>query len=287
MTTTATAATRRTALQWLIGGTLGAGLAPMGLTAPALDFEDPADLLTAIAKMRASTDDRLVLGWLIGRRYAVVDTLATPMFGILAGTFSRYRQIDATTYEGRSFEVAYFTGLETGKLLETWQNPITGKTIEVQHVRMGPSRFLLRAPGLVFTRPTGSAVGMERYHRFLPAVVHREDVWISEDIRVSGTPPGPDAKPFAYNEMTTYQAKRTDLENDGLATVPTHVFFHNLVSYRPWMGFGAAPGHTTARGSGTRIARVEDFPRQYLELTERYHPDALEDPLGILDGEAD
>ena len=64
--------TRRTALKLIAGSALGAGIAPLGFTAPGLNLKDPADFLTAIAKMRASLDDRLVMGWVIGRRYAVV-----------------------------------------------------------------------------------------------------------------------------------------------------------------------------------------------------------------------
>ena len=50
------------------------------------------------------------------------------------------------------------------------------------------------------------------------------------------------------------------------------------------MGFGDLPGHTTAQASGVRVAHVEDFPRYYLKLTERYYPDVLENPLAVLKG---
>ncbi len=273
---------RRTALKLFAGGAQAAGTARMGLAASRLDLRDPADFLTAIVKMRASADDRLVIGWVIGRRYAVVNSIATPMLGILAATFSRFRRFSDEMYEGRSFELAYFTDLETGKLARTWKNPITGVTVEVPQTRMGPSTIQLTAAGLRVPNPSGEAGGMAINHRFLPAVSHGPDVWISEEISVSGTPPVPNAKPFAYNEMTTYQAQRADLDNPALATVPTRVQFHSLVSFRPWMGFGDTPGHTTARGSGTRVARMQDLPGYYLELTERHHPDVLRDPLAIL-----
>ncbi len=277
--------TRRDALKLIAGGTLGASMAPVASASQGLDLDDSRDFLTAIAKMRASTDDRLVIGWVIGRRYAVVDSIATPMLGILAATFSRFRKVNDELYEGRSLEVAYFTDLATGKLLEQWTNPISGTVVEVPKTRMGPSTVQLTAAGLRVPSPSGEASGMSIGHRFLPAVTHGGDVWISEEIQVAGTPPVPNAKPFAYNEMTTYQARRTDLDNPELATVPTRVQYHSLVSFRPWMGFGDTVGHTTARGAGTRVARIEDLPPYYLELTERYHPDVLEDPLAILAGE--
>ncbi|MDJ0929399.1 MAG: hypothetical protein QNJ73_17300, partial [Gammaproteobacteria bacterium] len=36
----------------------------------------------ALAKMRGCTDDRLIIGWVIGSRYAIVDHRAIPMLGI-------------------------------------------------------------------------------------------------------------------------------------------------------------------------------------------------------------
>ena len=251
---------------------------------PGLDLSDPGDFLTAVVKLRGSVDDRLCLGWVIGTRYAVVDHEAIPMMGILAGTFSRYRRVSNHAYEAQSIEVAYFTDLATRQLLETWENPVTGKVIEVPQVRMGPASFMMTAEGLTIQRAAGEAVGMELRHRFKPAVTRGNDVWITEEIHVNGTPPGAGAKPFVYNEMSTYHGLRSDLEDPAQAAVPTAIGFHGLVTWRPWMGFGDVPGHTTAHAAGTRVNRIEDFPKYYLELTERFHPDVLDNPLGVLDG---
>jgi hypothetical protein len=51
------------------------------------------------------------------------------------------------------------------------------------------------------------------------------------------------------------------------------------------MGFGDTEGVTNARGIGRRAERVEDLPPYYLELTERYQPDVLNDPLAVLAAE--
>jgi hypothetical protein len=276
---------RRGMLQMLGGLSLGATAIPT-FGAGELQFDNPPDFLTAITKMRGSTDDRLVMGWVIGTRYAVVNHKATPMMGILAATFSRYRKINPTTYEARALEIAYFTDLRTGKRLETWQNPFTGKTVEVPLTRMGPARLLMTADGLQ-VETTGEASGMVLHHSFRPAVIQGDFVWITEEINVEGLRPGAESKPFVYNEMSTYQSRLSDLENPALATVPTHIQFHGLVTYRPWMGFGESPGHTTAQGAGLRVERVEDLPPYYLELTERLHPGVLDDPLAALDPDSD
>lgn len=260
----------------LLGARFAAAATPAGL-----DLSKRADLLTAIAKMRGATDERLTAGYLIGTRYAVPDKRLIPMMGILAVTFSRYRRIDAETFEARALEIAYFTDLATGKLIDTWKNPVTGTVVDVQQTRMGPSTLRVTADGLQVARPAGEASGLELKHRFLAPVVVGDDVWLTEDIRVEG-PPGP--RPFVYNELSTYHASKAQLDDPARAAAATRVDYQSLISYRPWMGFADAPGHTVARGAGARVARIEDLPPYFLELTRQRHPDVLKDPLGVLAG---
>lgn len=270
-----------------LGGMAAAGafaLPAAGLATPAFNLRNRGDFLTACMKMRGSIDDRLCIGWVIGTRYAVIDHKAIPMMGLLAATFSQGRKISDEAYEVRAIEVAYFTDLQDRKLLETWQNPVTGETVEVPQTRMGPARLIVTADGLDVETPAGEARGFELKHRFNPAVTRGDDVWVTEVIGIDGARPG--QMPFIYNEMTTYHARMSDLADPGQATVATNVDFHGLVTFRPWMGFGDIPGHTTARGSGMRAARIEDLPPYYLELTGKYHPDVLNDPLAVLAGES-
>lgn len=269
-----------------IGGAALAAASPLSASATGLDLSDPRDRLTALAKMRGSTNGSLTIGWVIGERYAVVDQQAIPMVGILAGTFSQYRRRDADTFEARALEVAYFTDLETGKLLDTWKNPVTGQIVEVPQTRMGPSLILMRADGLEVPRPSGEATGMTIQHHFDAPIQLHGRVWITEEIRVASEPRKPGGQAFRYNEMTTYESRLDDLNDPAVTSAPVNVQFQSLVSFRPWMGFGDTPGHTTARGFGGRETRVEDLPPYYVELTERYHADVLNDPIAALQASA-
>ncbi len=271
---------RRQTLLALGGLALGAAARPAWPASP-LDLANRQDRLTAIAKMRGSTDGRLSIGFVIGTRYAVPEHQAIPMLGILAATFSQYRRLDADNFEARSIEVAFFTDLETGRLLETWKNPVTGKVVDVPQTRMGPSLIRMTADGLVVPQPGGGPPGFTLTHRFLEPVVVGDDVWLTEDIRAQG---GPAGQPFVYNELSTYHASKSALDDPAAASVAARIDYQSLITYRPWMGFDDTPGHTIARGSGARAAGVEALPAYYLELARRYHGDVIDDPLGVLAG---
>ncbi len=269
---------RRQTLLALGGFALGTAVRP-AWAAPQLDLANRQDRLTAIAKMRGSTDGRLSIGFVIGTRYAVPEHNAIPMLGILAATFSQYRRVDADNFEARSIEVAFFTDLASGRLLETWKNPVTGKVVDVPQTRIGPSLIRMTADGLVVPQPGGGPSGFTLTHRFLEPLVVGDDVWITEDIRAQG---GPAEQPFVYNELSTYHARKSELDDPAVAAAATRVDYQSLITYRPWMGFEDAPGHTIARGAGARVAGVESLPGYYLELARRYHADVIDDPLGVL-----
>ena len=279
-----------------VGGSLGVGAyllsgcgsnstesAAPAATAPArqrLDLGKPADFLTAIIKMRGSTVPKLSMGFVIGSYYGIVDDQATPLFGVLAGTFSLYEQLDNATYRARALEVAYFTDIDTGQLLETWDNPYTGETVSVPQTRMGPSTTLVRAEGLEILRASGEAVGMELNHRFRPAVTVGDQVWVTEEIKAVAAIPG--RKPFVYNEMSTYHSNRDDLEDPNQASVRANVEFHSIISWRPWMQMGGRPGHLTGRGSGQHVKAYAELPPLYQTLNAEHHPDVAENALALL-----
>ena len=275
---------RRMALGGLAATAAAQLYGPKGASAhELLDLNNPRDFLTALAKMRGSTDERITMGWVRGTRYALVDDYATPMWNILAGTFFHFRPVDADNYEIRSIEVAYFTDLETDKLLETWTNPITNAVVDIPQTRMGPTIIQMSAEKLTIPNPAGEASGMKINHRFRPAVVVGDDVFITEEIRVdSGVPKTEGGFRFVYNENSTYQASLSELSEPANTSVSSLVQFNGAVSFRPWMGFGDVKGHTISRGSGRHISSVDGFDPYYVELTRQYHPDVLDDIEGVL-----
>ena len=265
-----------------LGGGIALPMAGVGMARPqqALDLSVPQDFLTAIVKMRGGTTPTLNMGFVIGGYYGVVDDRATPLFGVLAGTFTQYHPVDDLSYRIKALEVAYFTDLDTGELLETWDNPYTGETVTVPQTRMGPSTTLITPAGLKIERASGEAVNMQLSHRFRPAITVGDQVWVTEEIQAVAAPPG--RKAFVYNEMSTYQGNRKDLEDPDQASVRSNVEFHSIISWRPWMKMGDHPGHLTGRASGQHVKSFDELPAYYQELTRKHHPDVAADALELL-----
>ena len=59
--------------------------------------------------------------------------------------------------------------------------------------------------------------------------------------------------------------------------------FQSVTSWREWFQADDVGGHTTARGTGMKIRRKEDFPPEYLAAARARHPDLIADPDAVLD----
>ncbi len=275
----------------LLGGIGAAGLAASGVTQAQaagheniLDFSKREDRMTALIKMRCSMDDRIVMGGVKGLYYGVVNNKITPLYGVLAGTVARYKQIDEWRYEGASFEVAYFTEWETGEVMETFDNPYTGETVEVPHTRLGPSKLIIGLDGREIPSDSPRLAGMDINHRFIPPRVEHDTVVLVEEIRV-GTPEDFSGPQFHYNEVTTYRAQMADLANPDVMIANDSTHFNGIVSWRPWLKMGDHRGHLFGTATGGRYATVDDYPPYYVEMTNKHHPDVFGDTAALLAGE--
>lgn len=246
-----------------------------------LDLKKKSDFHIAVQKMRGALDDRVCMGGITGLYYGVVDGVLIPLYGVLAGTFSRYVKLPDGNYEGRSFEIAYFTDWDTGDLIDKFKNPFTGETVDVPQTRMGPSKILITADGFRPLAATSERSGMVFNNRFLPARVVNNDVWIVDETRVS-TPPDFKGPKFLYNEVTTLHTTLTELNDPNLKQTPTLVHFNLLVGWRPWLKMGDRPGHLLGNGTGRRYSKLTDYPPKYQEYCKKFHADAWADPAAIL-----
>ncbi len=247
---------------------------------PDIDLLSPQQRLRAFMMMRGALDDRLVVGFVSGTYYGVVGDKMTPLYGLAAATFSRYRPMADGGYAGVGLEQAYFTDLDTGKVLETWLNPYTGETVTVPETRFEP-RALTIDQNLRFGPPV-TAPGVTVDQSVLPPQIIGDDIWFTERILSEIEPAGAD-KAFHYNELTTMHASRADVMNPDAKRVPCDTHFSATVGWRPWLKMADRPGHLLGDGQGRYGVAVDNLPPVWLEATLRSRPEIIHDPLAVLE----
>jgi hypothetical protein len=268
------------------------GWLPRVPAARSLDLNNQTDLLRAMIKMRGSLDSDLVIGWLRAKRFAVSRGRIEPLCGLIAATFSRFRQVSDELVEAVALEVTHYTDFETGALLDELTMPFANTTVTVPPYRFGPAR-------------TRFAVDLDERERFAPQADTTESdfspagtVLMTKSIRREGVldgdlllrheehgrvyPDDSEVPTLFYKESTIWSAPEQAVLDSQNRRVNSRVSYSAMTSWRPWMQMGDLPGHTSSNGFGGRVDSIADLPEDFLRYTEQRHPDVLEDPESLL-----
>ena len=97
-----------------------------------LDLLTAKDNIYAFAKTWGTLGDEPVFGGHQGVFFAVIgNRRAMPLFGYVGFGSLQFRILPNGDAEYRGKDATYYTDLATGELLDTWQNPYTGKSVKV------------------------------------------------------------------------------------------------------------------------------------------------------------
>jgi hypothetical protein len=273
-----------------VGGLAGIGLIA-GVTSCAekndridmghYDLSDLNDLLELQAKLRGSLDERMVVSWIRATQYAVVDTVVTPLYHLLNGSFQKFTRVDDCKFSITMLELAYFTDLETGEPLSEFRNPYTNKTGTFPPALLGPNTVSLTTGGL--QPPDNFPFGTLTFDGKLgPAFTDGGDVWVREETLVRMDSDSPAFGNYIYNEIVTYKGSWADANDPAIASMDSCVTYNTTSNWRPWMMPGETPGHIMSEGYGKKVSGVDGLPADYLAIARKLDPEVIADPATIL-----
>ena len=269
-----------------------------------LDYSDPVDNLYAFGKMWAGYDEP-VIGGFHGLMYARIgDRRMVPVFGYTGTGVLLAKMDDNGDLWVKSRETGYFTDLETGDILETWDNPFTGKTVEVYHFynpnlvgKIGKEipKFFFGAEGDSPTLMNEGTVFPDaegRYPFVLPFHSYGDDMMLSWDytheytnpVTPAGWPRSSTGPRISPSEHFTFQCSRKQLEDRDDPTVRMVAGFSRISQFWPFMEMGGTPyadGSLFGRMfSHKGLPGTDDVPPKVLAYIEKNAPEFLEIPEG-------
>lgn len=278
---------RRTAIG-LIGA---AAAAPALRTQPAhaaqleLDTANPEHTLMITRKLAHTMDDSTVFWWAKLRRMVVVDKIVTPMWNVWVSAILNTRDIDDRGgYETTAISMVFYTDLETGEYLRQFDNPFTGKTVDIGYFPARPSKRISTLDGPK-AGPERPGYRVTASHPLGPAMIEGNDVWVRDDDSTQMEPMTPDAgPPFRVNDWSTYHGALSDVANPDVANAPATWHFNDILSFPPWLGMSDMPGDFVSRGFGRKVGDFGGMPEELQALIKMRHPDVFGDPAGALAG---
>lgn len=257
-----------------------------------LDLTTPDGNREAMARFMGNTDLKSTkYGWFEGVVYGVrPNERNRELFGFSGFSCAKLLPNDPDSDKGYKKilrEVAFYTDLETGDVIEQWTNPYLNETVKVIPIANDPFNFKISsyAPtppkygGLNTEQPPkiplqldwsrrGDVLNLnERIHLFYPAAL-RPQKWPRE----SGS------KMNRVSETFMYQIDWDEMQNPNVGTVKTQGSWSRITPWLPWMLMGPSEGHcvyNTFMGSGPSLDIVNP---KILEYAEQHFPKYLEAP---------
>ncbi len=230
-------------------------------------------------KLAYSMDSTLTFTWLRGVRYAAVDNVLRPLWTMHLGTMFRTRDL-ANGYAVTAATTTFYTDLETGRLLKTVQNPITGKTVEVRYFPPTPQTLVYGRSGPPLP-DAGPLAGLENHVETGPAWIDGETISVLGDHLAYSRERGPSA--IRVNDLSTFIGLATDVENPHLPNPPSTMIFNDLNTWPPWLQMGDAPGAYFSRAWGRKAFAYDAMPGVWRALMRTEYPAIDADPASALE----
>ncbi len=249
--------------------------------APLADSQiaSPGSDLRKFMHMRGLGLRPVAIGCLEGIYSGVVDGAVTPIFGVVSATFADYRELESG-FEIRSAELAYFTDLDSGAVLETWKNPFTNELVKVPVSQLAPTTSRIGTDWRIEPEAAQTS-GLQFSQSVAPAKIVGREVWFTETV-MAQRDAGATEPAFYYNDRTVLRARLTDLDRGGASTVRSDTSHQSVSSWRSWMKMASHPGAVVGFGNGFYGTTIDELPPAWIKATEKFRPEILKDPARMV-----
>jgi hypothetical protein len=279
---------RRETIAMLGAGLAGASAAGAasrsrpGRTLRTVDPSNPQDLAMIYRKLAWIDGEGFGLWWLKGRRFAAVPPTYIPFWDMLLGTLFSVRGLGADTYAVTTLTTTFYTDIQSGALLETFHNPVTGRDVKVNYPAAQPAEHRYGLEGRLDDSPEIPGTSATRYSSLGPAFVEGDDVWVRADFAARAVPTDPTRQAFQVEDLPIYFGSFEDIADPAARAVPAGQVFTDLLNYPAWLEMGDRNGHYFSRCFGRKVFAIDAMPQDWRRLMSEKHPDILKDPRAAL-----
>lgn len=239
-------------------------------TAPGLpDLDDPLVNLHGFMKLHGSLDEVDCPWWYTGIIYAQQEkTAPKALFRFEGCEINRYRSNpsgDGYVQSGRT--LTFFRDLETEKMIDSWKNPYTGKTVTPKSNTLGgDDGFYLSTKGLRFKTQLGKVPDKPLK---LNWYAHGDLIWMIKDRGLAEMP-----QPWLECSSTFGWVK--EFADPKVKNASSWFSSTYIAPYLPWMEMGDTPGHVVWHAAGRKLKSVDELPPGYLARARKDAPQQLD-----------
>lgn len=247
------------------------------LVLQAVDLSNPKDYLDAFMRIRGDAKGGETLYYWTGSVYSFIPgEKSKELFGF-AG-FNLARTVPGELgFSILTREAAFFTDAQSGKILETWRNPLTNKVVPVVQIWNDPVNqdMNMDADILPYIRQVFKSTDLG------------DELVFNMEIFPMYPSPLPRKEFGEFSQNDTYQAaeffqffaRKADLLNSSLSTVPVNITWNRISPWMPFMRMGDRPGHLLFVCRGHKLpGGFKDMPEHIKEYVMKNKPEFASPP---------
>ena len=272
---------RRKVLNGVISG--AAGLSAGGfLYNPAsaaipdgFDTMDPETNIKILLKLQADLAGKEVIGGFGGYAWMWVpgeaNHLVFQTYGIGA---SRLEAVSPGVWNFYHKEILYYMDPKTGEVLDSWTNPVTGRSVEVLHILNDPVNRIYRLKGGRLEPPYNHIINGSR-------IVFQIDVFRTQKNPISRKdyPLHSQQDVYQSSELWAISGSLPEVSNPDVTTAENHTAWARNGMWLPFMEMGNRLGHMVYHSQSFKMMDgVAGLPKYIREYTEKHYPEYLEAP---------
>ena len=232
------------------------------------DLTSRKENLEGMLRMTASLAEEDVPWWFDGTIFGILgENEPKPLVRFEGWEIYWVRPLGDGAYELTGHTVTFFCDVETGKMLDTFDNPYTGKRNNVTASVQGGGAGFGFNYSVNGVRPTKFVDKMPDKPLQLQWSMVRDAIWMHAE---TAYPPGMKQPRKQRQTIFTQQANFADRSILKLPAVFTATVFGN---WPRWMDMGNHPGHVIWHASGAKLDSINDLSPKFRERLERDHPD--------------
>ena len=251
------------------------------VTGPAnaeIDLSTAEGQVAAMRKVQCSTEDgKAETYWWHGRAYARVRGMRDKTLFQVEGM--NIRQCKTVQDETRgpgarlvSREILLYKDPRTGEVIDTWENPYTGETVDVLHVANDPVNNTI-----FVTNRDGSL-------RSFPATFKDGQFWMTFEVPLFyHNPLGGDYQKYVggtyhATEMFNFYGDEADLLNEDDDSAEIRVGWARMSDWLPWMEMNGREGVIYMHTAGRKLDSYDDLPEAFKDLIDERWPEYASPP---------
>ena len=257
-------------------------IAGCGATAVAdgkpLDLDTPEGAMKAMRKVQCSMIDNEPItyywhGTAFSRRMGERDKVLFDVEGMNVRSCSTVT--DEKRGEGYKLvtrEILLYKDAKTGKVLKTWDNPWTGKEVEVMHVANDPvnsSGYVKGRDGKP-TKFAGDLIGDKLQMNFTIPLFYSNPLAGEYQSEVGGT--------YHATEMFNFLGNVENLIDPSTNTADVSIGWVRMSDWLPWMEMNGRDGIIYMHTAGRKIDSWDDMGQTLKDEIDKHYPEYVAPP---------